>query len=113
MSMENQFLKVFDTLIKNIIIVYFIKNDWFSNQSKELNHLLMCCKTIEKSFSHKFKSRYLYVVREITELNSLECAKNIRLDCNKSLTNCSLPNSLTSLSFGWIFNQSLTKGIFP
>src|SRR5947208_13597223 len=113
--MENQFLRIFETLIKNTIIPYFIRENEFSNISKELNALISCCRTSKKSFRHNFESRCIYMINRITELDGLKHAKNIIFgqNFNHSLEPNIFPEFLSLLIFGHDFNQSLEPNIFP
>src|SRR5258708_139822 len=106
---EMIFIDIFEIIIKNIIIPYFIDKYQFSNDSIELNSLLLCCKSIKKSFSYNFKSRYQYMIDDLSELVALDNIKHIKFgfEFNHHLDPGVFPRSLISLTFGYKFNQPL------
>lgn len=69
--MANQFINIFEIVIKNIIVSYFIFDDDILNNSIELNGLMLCCKSIEKALRNNFRSRYQYTINNTTDLESL------------------------------------------
>src|SRR2546430_1584153 len=100
--MQNQFLITFEELIRNIIIPYFIEVDEFSNTCKELNGLMLCCRTIEKTFKRNFKSRFRYIVGDISELKLRLNVFSIVLQHNIKPFNSlhEFENSSTSIKYG-------------
>src|ERR1700689_3087070 len=104
---KKSFIDIFDIVIKNIIIPYFIAPIQYSNDSIELHNLIICSSSIEKVFRRNFKLRFMYYINKVTELNGLVFVKNItfRLNFDQPLKQDTLPGSLTSLTFGIEFNQ--------
>src|SRR5689334_22271232 len=96
-NQQNAFTNIFEILIRNLIIPYFITLNQYSNISKELCNLMICSHSIQKAFRQNFKLRSMYYINNITELNGLEFVKNINFgdDFNQRLKQYQLPRSLT------------------